>query len=210
MNFTQFQQLIPRIKKSYSGGQKAQFEMAPTERVQFTHKKISASKPKKAAVLALFYPDTKNHTHFLLILRASYNGTHSAQISFPGGKKDKNDASNQHTALRETFEEVGIDAHKVTFIKELTEAYIPPSNFLVTPFIGYLEETPTFNTNEEVEAIIEVKLSDLLNDDNVIIKNMSTSYMENIDVPCYKLNNYTVWGATAMILSEIKCILKEL
>lgn len=210
MIFTQFQQLIPSIKNTPLGGLEAQFIMAPTERVQFTHQRIKDSKPKKAAVLALFYPDKQNNTRFVLTLRASYNGTHSSQISFPGGKKELTDKNLLATAKRESYEEIGVAISGIQIFKELTEAYIPPSNFLVTPFIGILYEVPNFKTNEEVETIIEVLLSDLLNDNNTTIKNMSTSYMKNIDVPCFKLNNYIVWGATAMILSEIKYMLKTL
>jgi len=210
MNFTKFQNEIASIKLETLGGLKAQFLMAPKMRLQFSEEKIKASNPKKAAVLALFYPDINNETNFLLTLRASYNGTHSAQISFPGGKIDKDDLNAQHTAVRETFEEVGVNPTDIKIIKNLTQTYIPPSNFLVTPYIGGLNYTPNFKTNNEVETIIEVKLSDLLNDKNVIVKNMSTSYMKNIDIPCFKLNNYIVWGATAMILSEIKQLLKAL
>ena len=208
MNFTQFQQLIPSLKNASLGGLKAQFIMAPTERVQFTHQKIKDSKPKKAAVLALFYPDSQNKTRFVLTLRANYNGTHSSQISFPGGKRELTDENLLFTAKRESYEEIGVTINDIHIFKELTEAYIPPSNFLVTPFIGILHESPNFMANEEVETIIEVLVSDLLNDSNTTIKNMSTSYMKNIDVPCFKLNNYIVWGATAMILSEIKILLK--
>ena len=179
-------------------------------RVQYSENKIKASNPKKAAILALFYPDKNNETHFLLTLRASYNGTHSAQISFPGGKQEKEDLDFMHTAKRETFEEVGIKMEDISIIRQFTDAYIPPSNFLVTPFIGFLKDTPTFKTNEEVEELIEVKLIDLLDDSNVTIKNMSTSYMKSIDIPCFKLNGYIVWGATAMMLSEIKDLLKSL
>ena len=179
-------------------------------RMQFTQEKIEANNPKEASVLALFYPDEYNETRFLLTQRASYNGTHSAQISFPGGKREVHDSDEKHTAIRETYEEVGIEMKNIKVIKEFTQAYIPPSNFLVSPFMGYLENTPTFEPNNEVDTIIEVKLSDLLNDDNITVKNLSTSYMDNIDVPCFKLNNYVVWGATAMILNEIKCVLKTL
>jgi len=209
MNFTKFQNEIASIKLATLGGLKAQFLMAPKMRLQFTEEKIKASNPKQAAVLALFYPDINNETHFLLTLRASYNGTHSAQISFPGGKTDKDDLNAQSTAVRETFEEVGVNPTDIKIIKKLTQTYITPSNFMISPFIGILKNTPSFLPNEEVEQIIEVKLADLLNNNNVIIKNMSTSYMKNIGIPCFKLNNYIVWGATAMILSEIKCLLKH-
>lgn len=210
MNFTTFTSHFSGIEKGTLGGLASQFRLAPKMRLKYTEDKIKAAQPKEAAVLALFYPDPNNATRFLLTLRASYKGTHSAQISFPGGKAEKDDVDFQHTAKRETYEEVGISIEKINILRELTDAYIPPSNFLVTPFIGYLDHTPTFITNEEVAEIIEVKLSDLLNDDNVVIENMTTSYMKSIDIPCFKLNNYTVWGATAMILSEIKDLIKGL
>jgi len=208
MNFTQFQQYIPTLKSTPLGGLEAQFKLAPAIRKKYSDAAIKANQPKKAAVLALFYPDIKNEIRFLLTLRASYNGTHSAQISFPGGKKDNGDINLEQTALRETFEEVGVSQTEIIVIRQITDAYIPPSNFLVTPFIGYTNQTPIFKANNEVETLIEVKLTDLLNNSNSITKNMSTSYMQNIDVPCFKLNNYIVWGATAMILSEIKQVFK--
>ena len=93
--------------------------------------------------------------------------------------------------------------------KRLTDIFIPPSNFIVSPYLGIVESTPEFNINEEVKEVIEVKLVDLLNESFVSTKNLTTSYMENIDVPCFKLNKYIVWGATAMMLSEIKDLIKE-
>ena len=209
MNFTQFQQYIPTLKNVVLGGLEAQFKLAPEIRKRYSEDIIKANKPKVSAVLALFYPGAENETKFLLTLRASYNGTHSAQISFPGGKKEKNDLNLKHTALRETFEEVGIYPKDVEVLKQMTDAYIPPSNFLVTPYIGLTNKTPAFKPNDEVDTIIQVKLADLLDDKNVVIKNMNTSYMKNVNVPCFKLNGYIVWGATAMILSEIKQIFKS-
>jgi len=192
------------------GGLDSQFKMAPELRKKFSLKDIEDQKPKESAVLALFYPDNNQNTNILLMLRASYNGVHSAQISFPGGKKDDYDNDLEFTALRETEEEIGISRTEIAIVRKLTKTYIPPSNFWVTPFIGILDKTPTFTTNNEVEKLIEVPLNELLDDDRLISKNLTTSYMKNIDVPCFKLNNYTVWGATAMMLSEIKDLLKSL
>jgi 8-oxo-dGTP pyrophosphatase MutT (NUDIX family) len=210
MEFESFLSLISNIERGNLGGFLSHKKMIPKERVNFPQQKITELNPKKAAVLALFYPDVNKETKFLLTLRANYGGTHASQISFPGGKFDVSDADLKHTALRETFEEVGIESNKIKILKQMSDTYIPPSNFLVSPFIGLHYETPVFNYNHEVEQLIEVKLSDLLNDRTIAIKNLSTSYMKNIDVPCYILNNYTVWGATAMILSEIKDFLKSL
>lgn len=210
MKFHNFVSNISLIQNAVLGGQQAHLEMTPQERMQFSVERIKANSPKQAAVLALFYPDSEDQTRFLLTLRASYKGVHSAQISFPGGKKETSDINGRATALRETFEEVGIQKKNIDIIKELTPVYIPPSNFMVAPFMGYSNKTPVFKINNEVDTIIEVRLSDLLNENNTIVKNMSTSYMENIDIPCFKLNDYIVWGATAMILSDIKYIIKAL
>ena len=118
------------------------------------------------------------------------------------------DENLQKTALRETFEEVGIIESSINVIRELTDVYIPPSNFLATPFIGFVDQKPDFDLNYEVDKTIEVLVSDLLNDANITSVNMNTSYMNNVEVPCFKLNDYIVWGATAMMLSEIKELLK--
>lgn len=210
MNFNDFKQLSLTLPTIPLNGQKAQFKLAPKERLPVSSKFISKKKPKNAAVLALFYPNKKNETHFLLTKRAHYYGTHASQISFPGGKFNEEDLSLQTTALRETWEEVGVETEKIHVIKEMTNVYIPPSNFLVTPFLGMIDFQPKFNTNYEVEEIIEVSLQHLLDDTSITSTILSTSYATNIEVPCFKLNNYIVWGATAMMLSEIKELIKDI
>lgn len=210
MEFDSFKSLISSVENTALGGWESHKKMIPKQRITFNNNEIAKLKPKKAGVLALFYPNNNNETFFLLTLRAQYNGTHASQISFPGGKYENFDSNLKNTALRETYEEVGIKIEDIEIKKQMTETFIPPSNFLVSPFIGILNKTPTFKPNHEVNKIIEVKLTDLLNKKTITTKNLSTSYMKNIAVPCFKLNNYTVWGATAMILSEIKDLLKSL
>jgi 8-oxo-dGTP pyrophosphatase MutT (NUDIX family) len=208
MDFNSFLTHISSLKAKPLGGIESQFKMAPDIRKELDFDSIIKPNAKSAAVLALFYPNQNGETHFLLTERASYNGTHSAQISFPGGKIEEQDTGMAHTALRETYEETAVPMHDVSIVKELTKTYIPPSNFWVSPFIGTIDYHPKFTANHEVSTLIEVKLKDVLDDASVVIKNMSTSYMERVDVPCFKLNNYIIWGATAMILSEIKDYLK--
>jgi len=209
MDFSSFLTHISRLKKVPLGGLDSQFKMAPEMRLKFTKDSIEKRNPKESAVMALFYPDKEDQTRFLLMLRPNYNGTHSAQISFPGGKKDSRDRSLIATALRETEEEVGISKKSITIYRELTKTYIPPSNFWVTPYLGFINNNPRFITNEEVELLVEVKVADLLDDQSLITKNLTTSYMENIEVPCFFLNDHIVWGATAMILSEVKDLLNS-
>jgi 8-oxo-dGTP pyrophosphatase MutT (NUDIX family) len=208
MNFKNFTDKIEDFKNVELGGLEAQFKMAPNLRLQYDKEKIAANKPRNAAILALFYPNKKNETTLLLTQRPSYKGIHSAQISFPGGKAEKTDGNLEATALRETFEEVGVASSSIKIIRELTDVYIPPSNFLATPFLGFVDEKPVFILNHEVANTIEILVSDLLNENNMTTVNLTTSYMKNIDVPCFKIDNHIIWGATGMMLSEIKELLK--
>ncbi|NOR27402.1 MAG: NUDIX domain-containing protein [Lutibacter sp.] len=210
MNFTHFKKHISTLKQHSIGGLDAQFSLAPKLRLRYSEEKINALNPKKAAVVALFYPNNKNETCFLLTLRANYNGTHSSQISFPGGKIELKDTSLKNTALRETNEEVGVLEDNIVVFKQMTDVFIPPSNFVVTPFLGYLDAIPTFEKNHEVAEIISVTVHDLLNEKSITTTTLSTSYAKNIKVPCFVLNNYIVWGATAMMLNEIKELLKKI
>ena len=210
MEFEYFKNNISKLKDSSIGGLGAQFNLAPKMRLRYSQEKIKALNPTKAAVTALFYPNNYGKTCFLLTLRASYKGAHSAQISFPGGKFDEKDKTLKGTALRETYEEVGIPINTISVFKQMTDVFIPPSNFLVTPFLGYLEYAPSFKKNYEVKELLTISLKDLLSDSSISTTTLSTSYAENIEVPCFVLNNYIVWGATAMILNEIKDLLKNL
>ena len=165
---------------------------------------------KKAGVLALFYPDLKQQTKLVLILRKTYEGVHSAQIGFPGGKFETEDDSLEKTAIRETCEEIGVSQNGIEVIKQLTEVYIPPSNFYVQPYIGIVKDTPLFiKQDDEVEEVIEVSLHHFINDNSVINTFVETSYNIKIEVPAYQLSGHIVWGATAMMLSEIKDLLKN-
>lgn len=210
MDFNYFKNNVSKLAEIPLGGLVAQFELAPKFRQKYTEEFLEASNAKKAAVLALFYPNEQGKTSFLLTLRASYNGTHASQISFPGGKFDSSDDSLENTALREAQEEVGIFRNDVCIFKQMTDVFIPPSNFMVTPFLGLLDYTPTLTKNEEVAENISVLLEDLFNDKSCSTAVVTTSYAENIPVPCFNLSNFMVWGATAMMLNEIKVLLKEI
>lgn len=185
--------------------------MAPSIRIkELEAGGIQKQNARKAAVMALFYPDRQSITNLLLILRKTYKGVHSNQIGFPGGKSEKEDPDILHTALRETYEEVGVPPERISVIKSLSEIYIPPSNFEVKPFMGLMENPSPFVLQEsEVEALVEVPLHDFMDDRKVFTQKLSTSYAENIEVPAFKLKGYTVWGATAMMLNEIKELLKQ-
>lgn len=132
-------------------------------------------------------------------------------MSFPGGKREEEDESLWHTALREAHEEVGIDVEKVKLIGELTRVYIPPSRFLVTPFLAYAEEAPNFQRDRiEVRRVIETPVSAFLDADSILEKMMFVESMNTeIPVKFFDVNGEVVWGATAMILSEMAEILNQ-
>ncbi|MEI6866834.1 CoA pyrophosphatase [Flavicella sp.] len=205
-----FLNLSNSIKKTVLGGEMDHYKMAPDERKKTLKKEPNSKQPKKAAVLALFYPNLIGETCFALTLRPVYKGTHSAQVSFPGGKQEPNDSNLSETALRETFEEIGINKSEIKLLREITDVYIPPSNFLVTPFIGITENPPVFKQNHEVHQMIEVTLTELLDDSLIHVNTKKTFYAEKASIPYYYFSNHMVWGATAMIISEIKELIKRL
>ncbi|WP_293295977.1 CoA pyrophosphatase [Allomuricauda sp.] len=211
MDFNEFYQLALKLKNLPLPGTDSHNKMSPDLRIQWLKQnKVEDVNPKRAGVMALFYPDVDQETRLLLILRKVYKGVHSNQIGFPGGKVEMIDKDLRDTALRETHEEVGVPPKEIEVIKGLSEVYIPPSNFLVKPYIGvYPQPKPFVKEEKEVESLVEVYLKDFMDDSNHIQEILSTSYAKNINVPAFKLNGYTVWGATAMMLSEIKELLRQ-
>lgn len=212
MNFDEFLKSLSKIENISLPAEASQFKMAPPYRKELLQsRKNDIKDAKQAGVLALFYPNTNNETTLVLILRKTYKGVHSAQVAFPGGKLESDDVSLKEAAIRETFEEVGVAISDIEIIKTLSYVYIPPSNFYVQPFLGIAKQTPQFiKQDDEVEAIIEVPLKHLLDESVVRKKMVNTSYGVEVEVPAFKLNGHVVWGATAMMLSEIKDMLKQL
>ncbi|MEO9531464.1 MAG: CoA pyrophosphatase [Crocinitomicaceae bacterium] len=166
---------------------------------------------RSSAVLALLYREHET-TNLILTQRQEYEGKHSGQISFPGGKKEDYDTDFQDTAKRETMEEIGLEKEKIHILGKLTDVFIPVSSFLVHPFIGYYEEYPAFILSErEVKEVITFDIN-LLQDEQILSERKihlgGNQYLKN--VPVFEINGKIVWGATALILNEIRHLLKKL
>lgn len=208
-----FQNFISQLEKRLQQplpGAEAQFKMASQFRLPIDMERYDLSKARKGAVLILLYPN-EDKINTVLTLRPSYDGVHSGQVSFPGGKLDPTDESLAAAALREAEEEVGLNKNEITLIGNLSDLYIPPSNFLVSPFIGKMNKKPLLIKNErEVEKIIEVPVTYFL-DESIRGRKLITP-RENVtfETPYYDVQGHTVWGATAMMLSEMMEIIKQL
>ena len=184
-------------------GREAQFRMAHVSRRFY---KDAPSHARRAGVLALLYPKA-GAWHIALIERTASNPNdrHGGQISFPGGSYDPSDGALIHTALRETEEEIGVPRSNIQVIGALTELYIPVSNFEVFPFVGYADHRPDFAPQaEEVQTIIETPFSVFQDPASVQITEIRFGPQLVLrDVPCYMVQGRVVWGATAMVLSEL-------
>lgn len=190
-------------------GWDAQSKMINFDRPKASDAHLHAPETRKSAVLSLLYPKD-GVLHTVLMLRNTYDGHHSGQISFPGGKQELEDKSLWHTALREAEEEVGLPPQDVHLLGALTHVYIPPSRFLVHPYLAYTDKTPKFIANPtEVKKIIEVPLSLFMQEDIIQTKSMQIASVSlPLRVKYYDVYGETVWGATAMMISELIDLLK--
>jgi len=211
MDFREFEKRIVKVAKMELPGETVQMKMAPAERLrELKEEIIQVKNAKQAGVMVLFYPTLEQQTNLILILRKTYKGVHSAQVGFPGGKIESIDNSIQDAALRETEEEVGVPRNDISIIKKLTEIYIPPSNFFVQPFLGITQNSPNFIPEEkEVESIIEVNLNDFMDNKCITSRIITTSYAVDLEVPAFHLNGHIVWGATAMMLNEVRELISK-
>ena len=207
--FLNIEQLKQKLQQPLPGVT-SHLKMAPANRVQeFNNLNNIIPLAKNSAVLILLFPENgKLKTVF--IRRSVYDGVHSGQISFPGGKVETTDKDFEATALRETFEEIGVKPEAIEIIGQLTDFYISPSNFLVKVFAGYTLQKPAFIPDKkEVQSILEVDIDEFFDSNNIAEKEFySTSRKTAVFAPCYLVNGLEIWGATAMMLSELLDILK--
>lgn len=188
-------------------GLTAQLTMSPEMRGDPAQWEEAAARARRAAVLVLLYP-LEGETGLILTLRHHALKAHSGQVSLPGGGLDAGETPLE-AALREGWEEVGVPAEAPEVLGILTDLYIPPSDFTVTPVVAALEERPPFRHQPaEVAALIEVPLAMLL-DPGVREQAVWRLRGADVQVPFFALNGYEVWGATAMMLAELAVVLEE-
>ena len=189
-------------------GTDEQWQMASSDRFIKNFPRFPGKDARVAAVLILLYPH-KGTVWTVFMQRPDYNGVHGGQISFPGGKQEAIDNDVIETAFREANEEIGVIKEKINIIGKLTPLFIPVSNMIVTPVIGWTNEKPKYNYNsDEVAFLIEADLKTLL--DPSIVKSKPFEIRgELVDIKYFDYTGNTIWGATAMILHELLIIIRR-
>lgn len=185
----------------------AQLIMMPEGRNEI--KPLDDSIPAREGAVAIIFFQKSSTYHVFYIRRPDYDGVHGGQVSFPGGKSEPCDKSLLETAQRECFEEIGVVLSKSDYVGRLAELFIPISNINVTPFLFVLDCEPDLNIDEhEVAYVFSVSLEEIVNDDNVQSKQRVFDG-KKFEIPFFKWNNECIWGATAMMSSQIKCLLQK-
>jgi 8-oxo-dGTP pyrophosphatase MutT (NUDIX family) len=207
-------EIIEALRKELSltlPGEDAQYRMAPPYRPRLTKQDIQALNPRVSGVMVLLY-EKENALHLVFTQRHTYEGVHSGQMSFPGGKKDEADTDLTETALRETQEEVGIERGQIDLLGQLSELYIPPSNFIVQPTVGFAKNIRHFIPQEkEVEKVVEIPIAFFMDPGNINMQSEIKVFGgSTVKVPAYHYKGHVIWGATAIILSEFTYILEKI
>ena len=185
-------------------------KMAPKHRAdELLAKKDEIQDAKKSAVMILFFHDDTG-LKMIVIRRSVYVGVHSGQIAFPGGRYEEEDGDVKVTAFREIEEEIGISEDKIEIIGRLSDIYVPPSNFLISIFVGYLDEKPVYKIDErEVNEVIEIPFDDFLKPDVIKYKDFYINSIKAISkAPYFDVTNAEIWGASAMVISELLDVLQ--
>jgi 8-oxo-dGTP pyrophosphatase MutT (NUDIX family) len=204
----QFPELLKKeIRKSLPGTE-VQWQMASSDRTVQNFPRTPGKDARAASVLILLYPNNES-VYTVFMQRPDYNGVHGGQISFPGGKKEPSDENAIRTALREAYEETGVDPGNIDIIGTLTPLFIPVSNTLVTPVVAWIKEKPVFiHDADEVVFLFDADLSRFLDPAIVKIKPVNIG-TEILEVKYFDYEGNMIWGATAMMLHELLVILRR-
>lgn len=183
----------------------------PYKRYRQQFETSNAEQPRRPAAVAIHLYPQNSAWHFILIERSTYNGQHSGQMAFPGGKPEPTDPHLEFTARRESLEEIGIPTDQGQHLKTLSKVWIPVSGFEVSPYVFLHEQAPLLQPDpREVQEIISVSVSDLIADSSLTSKDIEIPGGQVLEAhPCFLLNNKIVWGATALMLNEVRMLLGE-
>jgi 8-oxo-dGTP pyrophosphatase MutT (NUDIX family) len=207
-----FEAFIKELKQHLSGdlpGIPAQFEMAPHGRKNPPYD-LSELKNFRESAVCIFLYERNGKIVFPLIERGQYEGVHSGQLGLPGGKIEAGDEDYIATAFREMEEETGIVASRQHVLGKLTDIYIPPSNFMVKPVVAWTNSAPLIKMDpKEVADVIELKIGELMDDALVKTGEISTYGGSKIKAPYFDVRGRILWGATAMMLNELKVLLRR-
>ena len=211
-------------------GAASHLKMAPAHRLdEFRAIRDKDFNPRLSAVLVLLYPGDAGSTmpagqtsfvdasssensspplstlKIVFIRRGEYVGIHSGQIAFPGGRYEDDDADLCETAMREAEEEIGVARDSYEIIGQLSDLYVPPSNFLVRAFVAYAPQRPSYIADpREVQEVIELDFSHFFNSTNIKVKDFPAhNSLNNTSAPYFDVEGVTIWGATAMMLTEL-------
>jgi 8-oxo-dGTP pyrophosphatase MutT (NUDIX family) len=190
-------------------GTAAQYLMAPKVRKSSEELLKENTDYRNSSVLLLLFPDKEGTMSTIFIERPLNNSVHSGQIALPGGKVDDTDVNFRYTALREAEEEIGVPKNNVEIIGMLTPLYVPASNFLIHPHIGITYDTPEFNPNPaEVKSLLPLTIDKLI---SLMPETatFNTSYGQ-LSAPGFKIGKHHMWGATSMIVSEFREMIRSI
>jgi 8-oxo-dGTP pyrophosphatase MutT (NUDIX family) len=184
---------------------------APYMRYRQQFEQIYAEQQRRPAAVAIHFYQKDANWHFILIERSTYNGQHSGQMAFPGGKPEPTDPHLEFTARRESLEEIGIPIDQGQHLKTLSKVWIPVSGVEVSPYVFLHEQAPLLQPDpREVQEIISVSVSDLIADSSLTSKDIEIPGGQVLEAhPCFLLNQKIVWGATALMLNEVRILLGE-
>jgi 8-oxo-dGTP pyrophosphatase MutT (NUDIX family) len=188
-------------------GEKSHQEMAPKGRESRVYEALRNKELYRESAVIAPLIERDGELNLLFIERTKYEGVHSGQIGFPGGKFEKSDANLLYTAIRETQEEIGFSDFEI--LGPITPLYIPPSRFLVYPFLGYTAKHPALVLNHtEIARVHFIPVADLQNPVNKQVGNFHSA-QGLIQAPYYALGGTRIWGATAMMIAEILALIGE-
>lgn len=180
----------------------------PTRKTELEAAREAMQFAKKSAVMILLF-HVHNKLKVVFIRRSFYVGIHAGQMAFPGGRFEESDETVEQTAFREIEEEIGVSRDKIELLGRISDIYVPPSNFLISVFVGYLSEKPVYKPDErEVAEVIEVDFDEFLQPENKDVKSFHVpSANHSVEAPYYKTTQCDIWGASAMVMSELVDIL---